>query len=149
MLESMPGGSKLIETVLNMLHVRITQNHSAYSYLQVRFNFRELTSDRSTLCTNKCWKLLLKQGYNPWMAGHWTLCVLSKRAGKQNTINFFGPASTGKTNMAKAIVNAVRLYGCVNHQIKTLSLTIVPRNSLYGGKNVSCITTGWSRQSGF
>lgn len=118
MLESMPGGSKLIETVLNMLHVRITQNHSAYSYLQVRFNFRELTSDRSTLCANKCWKLLLKQGYNPWMAGHWTLCVLSKRAGKQNTINFFGPASTGKTNMAKAIVNAVRLYGCVNHQNK-------------------------------
>nr|QEV86845.1 nonstructural protein 1 [Bocaparvovirus carnivoran5]QEV86962.1 NS1 [Bocaparvovirus carnivoran6] len=116
MLESMPGGSKLIESVLNMLHVRITQAHNALSYLHVRYDFKELATHGDTLYTNKCWQLLLKQGYNPWQAGHWLCCVLSRKAGKQNTVNFFGPASTGKTNMAKAIVNAVKLYGCVNHQ---------------------------------
>lgn len=67
---------------------------------------------------NKAIQLLIFQGYNPWQVGHWLCCVLHKTAGKQNTVCFFGPASTGKTNFAKAIVNAVKLYGCVNHQNK-------------------------------
>nr|QEV86881.1 nonstructural protein 1 [Bocaparvovirus carnivoran3] len=118
MLESMPGGSKLIESVLNMLHVRITQTHSALSYLHVRYDMKELATHADSLHANKAWRLLLKQGYNPLQVGHWICCVLHKKAGKQNTLNFFGPASTGKTNLAKAIVNAIKLYGCVNHQNK-------------------------------
>lgn len=116
MLESMPGGGKLIESVLNMLHVRITQKHTALSYMNLRFDFKDLSGHVDALNQNRCWRLLVRQGYNPWQAGHWLCCVLSKKSGKQNTVNFYGPASTGKTNLAKAIVNAVKLYGCVNHQ---------------------------------
>ncbi|AEM37593.1 NS1 [California sea lion bocavirus 1] len=112
MLESQPGGGRLIENLLQMVHIRICQKHTALSYIQLRY------SDEPLLVENKAYQLFAIQGYNAWQAGHWLCCVLNKTAGKQNTVNFYGPASTGKTNMAKAIVQAVKLYGCVNHQNK-------------------------------
>nr|WDW25810.1 MAG: nonstructural protein 1 [Canine parvovirus] len=112
MLESQPGGSKLIENLLHMVHIKICQKFTAYSYIKARYSAIDLLS------SNKAWQLLVYQGYNPWQVGHWLCCFLHKTAGKQNTVSFYGPASTGKTNFAKAIVNAVKLYGCVNHQNK-------------------------------
>nr|AYN63510.1 NS1 protein [Canine minute virus] len=112
MLECQSGGNKLIEQILSMVHIKMTQKYTALSYILAKYDPIPFTTD------NKVWKLLTLQGYNPWQFGHWLLCVLDKKAGKQNTINFYGPASTGKTNLAKAIVNAVQLYGCVNHQNK-------------------------------
>ncbi|AKG54757.1 non-structural protein 1 [Canine bocavirus] len=112
MLGSQPGGTKLIETLLQMVHIKICQKYTALSYVLSRYSSIELLPE------NKAIQLLIFQGYNPWQVGHWLCCVLHKTAGKQNTVCFFGPASTGKTNFAKAIVNAVKLYGCVNHQNK-------------------------------
>lgn len=37
-----------------------------------------------------------------------------KNLGKRNTIWLFGPATTGKTNLAQAIAHASNCYGCVN-----------------------------------
>lgn len=113
MLESQPSGSKLIEQLLNMAHITLTSKHTALSYIQEKHGLSAVATD------NKVFHLLNLQGYNGWQAGHWLCLVLSKQAGKQNTVSFFGPASTGKTNLAKAIVNAVSLYGCVNHQNKS------------------------------
>nr|WCR62135.1 MAG: NS1 [Parvovirinae sp.] len=110
MLESQAGGSKLIENILGMVHIKICQKYTALSYILFRYESIDVTT------SNKVWKLLTYQGYNPWQTGHWVCCVLNKCSGKQNTISFYGPASTGKTNLAKAIVNTVKLYGCVNHQ---------------------------------
>lgn len=113
MMESQPGGARLIEQTLHMIHIKVCQSYSALDYV------RHLYPESKVQPDNKVFRLLNKQGYNSWQVGHWVCCVLAKRAGKQNTINLFGPASTGKTNLAKAIVNTVRLYGCVNHQNKS------------------------------
>nr|WFG61357.1 MAG: NS1 [Rhinolophus bat parvovirus] len=112
MMEAIPGGAKLIEQVLHMLHIQVVKGYTPLGYL------RHLDAISTWNPDNKAAILLHLQGYNPWQVGHWVITVLNKQAGKQNTINFYGPASTGKTNLAKAIVGAVRLYGCVNHQNK-------------------------------
>lgn len=113
MLES-SGGTKLIEQLLNMLHIHFTQTFTAMSMILTRYDEDSIIIDTE----NKAMKLFLFQGYNPFQVGHWLCCVLAKNSGKQNTVNFYGPASTGKTNVAKAIVNACLLYGCVNHSNK-------------------------------
>lgn len=113
MMESQPGGARLLEQTLNMAHIKIVQTHTALSYVRHLFPEQEVEPD------NKVFHLLNIQGYNAWQVGHWVCTVLNKKAGKQNTVCFYGPASTGKTNLAKAIVNTVRLYGCVNHQNKS------------------------------
>lgn len=109
MLEGQPGGARLIEQVLGMHHIKVCANYTALSFLFHLHPNQLLTS------SNKALKLLLIQGYNPLQVGHAICCILNKQMGKQNTICFYGPASTGKTNIAKAIVQGVRLYGCVNH----------------------------------
>lgn len=112
MMESQPGGARLLQQTLQMAHVKIVQTYTAIEYI------RKLYPDEEVEPENKVFHLLNTQGYNAWQVGHWVCTVLNKEAGKQNTISFFGPASTGKTNLAKAIVNTVKLYGCVNHQNK-------------------------------
>lgn len=112
MIESQTGGARQLEQVLNMAHVKITQKFNALTYIQKQYPDAEVEPE------NKVFKLLNLQGYNPWQVGHWVCCVLNKEAGKQNTICCFGPASTGKTNLVKAIAHTVKLYGCVNHQNK-------------------------------
>nr|AJD85769.1 non-structural protein NS1 [Human bocavirus] len=109
MLEGQPGGARLIEQVLGMHHIKVCAKHTALTFLF------HLHPDQLLTSSNKALKLLLIQGYNPLQVGHAICCVLNKQMGKQNTICFYGPASTGKTNFAKAIVQGVRLYGCVNH----------------------------------
>ncbi|ATV81488.1 NS1 [Rhinolophus pusillus bocaparvovirus 1] len=112
MLEASPGGGRLIEQILQMVHIQITKEYTPLSYLQ------HLGGGRRLAPGNKAWILISLQGYNPWQLGHWVCTWLNRTGGKQNTLSFFGPASTGKTNLAKAIVGAVKLYGCVNHQNK-------------------------------
>nr|ASC49381.1 NS1 [Dromedary camel bocaparvovirus 2] len=115
LMEGMPGGSKSIENVLAMMRIHFTQTRTALQFMRDRL---EHSYTGFTPGQSRAWKLLLIQGYNPWMAGHWICCVLNKRAGKQNTICFFGPASTGKTIFAKAIAHTTKLYGSVNHNNK-------------------------------
>lgn len=110
MIENQQGGDRMLQNTLHMTHIQITQKFTALTYIQKRYEDSEVETD------NKVFRLLNMQGYNPWQVGHWLCCVLDKKAGKQNTVCFYGPASTGKTNLAKAIVNTVKLYGCVNHQ---------------------------------
>nr|WDW25773.1 MAG: nonstructural protein 1 [Canine parvovirus] len=109
MIESQTGGSRLLEQILQMTHIKIVQQFTALEYIKRQYPETELQME------NKVFQLLNIQGYNGWQVGHWLCCVLNKHSGKQNSVCFYGPASTGKTNLAKAIVNAVKLYGCVNH----------------------------------
>lgn len=108
-LEAMPGGGRLVQQMLQMLHIKLAKKHTALSYIQEKYKDHFLSKE------NKVIRLLNIQGYNYWQVGHWLCCVLSKQAGKQNTVMCYGPASTGKTNFIKAIVNCVGLYGNVNH----------------------------------
>ncbi|AVR53749.1 nonstructural protein 1 [Rodent bocavirus] len=109
MMESQAGGNRLIEQTLTMVHIKLTQKYTAMSYIVRRFPTFEIQPN------NKVIRLLNLQGYNCWQVGHWLCTILDKKGGKQNTMSFYGPASTGKTNLAKAIVNCVNLYGNVNH----------------------------------
>lgn len=110
MFESSPGGSRTLDEVLEMHRVRVTRSHTALSYI-----LKQYPENKFIKPENKVVRLLNIQGYNPIQVGHWVATVLSKKAGKQNTLCFYGPASTGKTNLAKALANAVKIYGCVNH----------------------------------
>nr|ABA71700.1 Rep78 [Adeno-associated virus VR-355] len=64
--------------------------------------------------TNRIYRILELNGYDPAYAGSVFLGWAQKRFGKRNTIWLFGPATTGKTNIAEAIAHAVPFYGCVN-----------------------------------
>nr|AWV66970.1 Non-structural ORFs [Bat bocavirus] len=120
MIESQPGGNRLIQQLLKMVHIKICRQHTALTYMQ------KLHTSTGIDVHNKAIQLVVKQGYNPWQLGHWICCVLDKKAGKQNTISLYGPANTGKTNLAKAIINCVKLYGCVNHQNKSFIFNDCP-----------------------
>nr|AHK26987.1 NS1 [Porcine bocavirus 3] len=110
MFESSPGGSRALDEVLDMHRVRVTRSYSALGYILKQFPESKFIKPE-----NKVVRLLNIQGYNPIQVGHWVATVLDKKAGKQNTLCFYGPASTGKTNLAKALAQAVKVYGCVNH----------------------------------
>lgn len=63
---------------------------------------------------NRIWKIFNLNSYDPKYAGSILLGWCNKEYGKRNTVWLFGPATTGKTNIAEAIAHAVPFYGCVN-----------------------------------
>nr|ABZ10811.1 nonstructural protein [Adeno-associated virus 13] len=66
------------------------------------------------ITSNRIYKILEMNGYDPQYAASVFLGWAQKKFGKRNTIWLFGPATTGKTNIAEAIAHAVPFYGCVN-----------------------------------
>lgn len=66
------------------------------------------------ITTNRIYRLMEMNGYDPVIAGSIFIGWLEKRFGKRNTIWLHGPATTGKTNIAEAIAHSVPFYGCVN-----------------------------------
>lgn len=63
---------------------------------------------------NRVWRLLTLNGYDPAYAGSILLGWCRSGFGKRNTLWLFGPATTGKTNLAEAISHAVPFFGNVN-----------------------------------
>lgn len=63
---------------------------------------------------NRIYRLFALNGYDPAYAGSVLLGWCRTGFGKRNTIWLFGPATTGKTNLAEAISHSVPFYGCVN-----------------------------------
>lgn len=63
---------------------------------------------------NKVFDLLQFQGYDPVVIGFMLAAWGLRQTGRRNAIWLFGPAQTGKTIFAKALVDNVNRYGCVN-----------------------------------
>lgn len=63
---------------------------------------------------NRIYRLFRMNGYDPAYAGSVLLGWCRNGFGKRNTVWLFGPATTGKTNLAEAISHSVPFYGCVN-----------------------------------
>ena len=63
---------------------------------------------------NRIYKILELNHYDPAYVGSILVGWCQKKWGKRNTLWLFGPATTGKTNIAEAIAHAVPFYGCVN-----------------------------------
>lgn len=63
---------------------------------------------------NRIYKIFKMNGYDPLVAGNILVGWAKRRFGKRNAIWLYGPATTGKTNIAEAIAHAVPFYGCVN-----------------------------------
>nr|QHD57622.1 replication protein [Adeno-associated virus] len=63
---------------------------------------------------NRIYKIFQKNGYDPALAGSILVGWAKRQFGKRNAIWLYGPATTGKTNIAEAIAHAVPFYGCVN-----------------------------------
>ena len=63
---------------------------------------------------NRIYKILELNNYDPAYVGSILVGWCQRKWGKRNTLWLFGPATTGKTNIAEAIAHAVPFYGCVN-----------------------------------
>lgn len=63
---------------------------------------------------NRIWKILDLNGYDPAVVGTILVGWCKRQWGKRNTVWLFGPATTGKTNIAEAVAHAVPHYGNVN-----------------------------------
>ncbi|MHA0323207.1 initiator NS1 family protein [Mesomycoplasma ovipneumoniae] len=63
---------------------------------------------------NRVVQLLRLQHYDPRVVGQYVLAWADGMTGKRNTLWFYGPPSTGKTNLANAICQCVPVYGMVN-----------------------------------
>lgn len=66
------------------------------------------------ITSNRVYRIFNMNGYDPKYAGSILVGWCKRQFGKRNTIWLFGPATTGKTNIAEAIAHAVPFYGCVN-----------------------------------
>lgn len=64
--------------------------------------------------TNRVYRIFEMNGYDPQLAGSILYGWANRQFGKRNAIWLYGPATTGKTNIAEAIAHAVPFYGCVN-----------------------------------
>nr|QQD86386.1 nonstructural protein [Porcine parvovirus 6] len=69
----------------------------------------ELSSDN-----NRIYYLFAMNNYCPDMASMIFFWWSMRQTGKRNSIWLFGPATTGKTNLASAIAHTAASYGCVN-----------------------------------
>lgn len=63
---------------------------------------------------NRIYKIFKMNGYDPAYVGTILVGWCRRSFGKRNTIWLYGPATTGKTNIAEAISHTVPFYGCVN-----------------------------------
>lgn len=63
---------------------------------------------------NRIYRIFAMNGYDPAYAGSVLLGWCRQEFGKRNAVWLFGPATTGKTNIAEAIAHTVPFYGCVN-----------------------------------
>ncbi|URG17255.1 nonstructural protein 1 [Copiparvovirus P229T/pangolin/2018] len=68
----------------------------------------------TSMLGNKVWQILAMNRYNPDLAAAVFFYWGNKQTGKKNTIYLYGPATTGKTNLAQAICHASAKYGNVN-----------------------------------
>lgn len=64
--------------------------------------------------TNRVYRIFEMNGYDPRLAGSILYGWANRRFGKRNTIWLYGPATTGKTIIARAIAHGVPFFGCVN-----------------------------------
>nr|QKN88777.1 MAG: replication protein [Dependoparvovirus sp.] len=70
--------------------------------------------DTGPISMNRVFRIFKLNGYDPALAGSILLGWAKRQFGKRNAIWLYGPATTGKTNIAEAIAHAVPFYGCVN-----------------------------------
>lgn len=63
---------------------------------------------------NRMFRIFKLNGYDPAYAASVLLGWCQRGFGKRNTVWLFGPATTGKTNIAEAIAHSVPFFGCVN-----------------------------------
>lgn len=63
---------------------------------------------------NRIFQIFRMNAYDPLLVANIFLGWAKRQFGKRNAIWLYGPATTGKTNVAEAIAHAVPYYGCVN-----------------------------------
>lgn len=103
-----PGGEQLIRATLEIVGLKMATEKTAYQLI-----IAHPTTDTSYKKL-KAWKLIKKNGFNPYKVYHAIACCLNKQMGKRNTILLQGPASTGKSLLAQKIAHLVGNVGCYN-----------------------------------
>lgn len=105
--QSTANSSRQVRAALENARAEMLLTKSAEDYLIGR-------STPPDMDGNRIYQIFLRNGYDPLLCSNilvrWARCGF----GKRNTIWLFGPATTGKTNIAEAIAHSVPFYGCVN-----------------------------------
>nr|QKN88755.1 MAG: replication protein [Dependoparvovirus sp.] len=105
--QSTANSSRQVRAALDNARAEMLLTKSAPDYL--------LGPSTSTdMDTNRIYQIFLKNGYDPLLCANILVRWASRDFNKRNTIWLYGPATTGKTNIAEAIAHAVPFYGCVN-----------------------------------
>ncbi|WBY51256.1 replication protein [Psittacidae dependoparvovirus] len=75
---------------------------------------RDPPDEEQIRTSNRIYDIFQRNGYDPAYAANVLVGWCKGAFNKRNTVWLFGPATTGKTNIAEAIAHAVPFYGCVN-----------------------------------
>lgn len=101
------NAARQIKTALQSAIQEMMLTKTAQDYLIGKELLRDIEE-------NRIFKILKMNNYDPLYVGNIFVGWAQRKYGKRNTLWFFGPATTGKTNIAEAIAHAVPFYGCVN-----------------------------------
>nr|QTD19007.1 NS1 [Bufavirus Henan38] len=104
-----PGGETIIKAALDIVTLKMSVEKTAFDLI-----LENQTKASKTAKHTKAWKIIKKNGYNPYQVYHAIICCLNKQMGKRNTILLCGPASTGKSLLAQKICHLVGNVGCYN-----------------------------------
>nr|QKE54950.1 MAG: replication protein [Parvoviridae sp.] len=105
--QSTANSSRQVRAALENARAEMLLTKSAQDYLIGR-------SASPDMDTNRIYQIFLKNGYDPLLCSNILVRWATRAFNKRNTIWLFGPATTGKTNIAEAIAHTVPFYGCVN-----------------------------------
>lgn len=102
------NGNQTIELILNIVNLKLSKEQNAWNI--IISNQPKHTNIKKT----KIWDIFKNNGFNPIQCMHAIFCCLNKDMGKQNTILLFGPANTGKSNLAESLTKIVTNFGTHN-----------------------------------
>nr|WOG33887.1 large non-structural protein NS1 [Human parvovirus B19] len=125
LLSSSHSGSFQIQSALKLAIYKATNLVPTSTFL-LHTDFEQVMCIKD----NKIVRLLLCQNYDPLLVGQHVLKWIDKKCGKKNTLWFYGPPSTGKTNLAMAIAKSVPVYGMVNWNNENFPFNDVAGKSL-------------------
>lgn len=102
------NGNQLIDLILNIVNLKLSKEKNAWTII--------LSHKPTNLHpkNTKIWSIFKNNGFNPVQCMHAIFCCLNKDMGKQNTILLYGPANTGKSNIAESLTKIITNFGTHN-----------------------------------
>nr|QXQ21753.1 NS1 [Equine protoparvovirus] len=108
---SQPGGEALVKNILNIATLRLSREMTAYMLIAEK---APTIYTEQEFKETKVYRIFERNNMNPLKVIQAIMCCLNRQLGKQNTILFHGPATTGKSIIAQTLCKLVGNTGCYN-----------------------------------